>query len=275
MEFIKKFFKQQKKSLIFVFLLALASSAYVYYDHKTAPHFLFSSIIYLPFIWISFGLTLLYILILQILEVKQKFVMIFLPFYFLAGIWGSMYTVFVIQGTKDTSQRTLQMSEVSNNCLKNYKNQENLYKISDITAKPIYIKTKVTGFTLGFVLSSTEDQYLNVIPRIVINDRQAFYGDTDYNNLIKLKKDVPQKVFMVLDKAHPYDINIIHQTKGTVGAYMKISIIDWSRQKSDIVFLPERPYPDQLCEINLANRRERPIFVLPELKLENYNSEDF
>ena len=172
------FLKKQKEAYIFAISLVLFCSGYLFlYDRSQS--WLISPLIFLPFVWCGFILTILYIIAAGALKIKSSVILVILPIWFFASSYGSMFIGFNIQESYGRAQRRKEMDAEVRACDSNYQSEKNLYNIQNLFTTPIYTKqNKISGFKLNFLLSSSDDQQLRIGANISINGGEVFYSDS-------------------------------------------------------------------------------------------------
>ena len=95
-ERLKDFFPKQKIPLIFALVLAAGCSLWVYIDSLINSYFLITPLIFLPFIWAGFILTIPFILIAHVFRMKKENIIVILPFWFFIAGYASLWIILTI-----------------------------------------------------------------------------------------------------------------------------------------------------------------------------------
>lgn len=258
------------------FLITIAISLFLYLSERQGNHFLFTPLMFLPYIWIGFGLSSIYIFCLQLFRANKNFISISSVFMLFVLSYFSMFVIFYVDDLVTTNTTRIEIANESAQCLQNYKKLKNLYDISNLTIKPSYDQAnKVNSFTISFLLSSLEDLSLTVSSEIYINGKNPFFSSSSYQKYISMIKNSPKTITFKLDKVHQPIIDDIRKMSGDANVAVSISILDDSHKKPQVIFLPERPNQKKLCGQDLRNAWIEPIYEAPELKISGYKISDF
>lgn len=93
---LEGFFTKQKMPLIFLLILAVGCSLWAYVDSLVNSYFLSTPLIFLPFIWAGFILTIPFIVVAHIFKIKREVIMVILPIWFLVSGYASLFIILTI-----------------------------------------------------------------------------------------------------------------------------------------------------------------------------------